>query len=167
MYRKPFVQPGESRRPTLTWPRQIPLEGEPADVRRDRGEVFGVAREEPLPKLFVNAEPGAILTGAQREYCRKWPNQREVTVKGVHFIQEDSPHEIGARSPSGTSRSERNRRRATHGNYSTLLFEVRDHVAHITLNRPEAANGVNLEMASKLRHAARRGATDPMFVRSC
>lgn len=54
-----------------------------------------MARKSPTPKLFINADPGAILTGAQREYCRRWPNQREVTVKGVHFIQEDSPHEIG------------------------------------------------------------------------
>jgi len=48
-----------------------------------------------VPKLFVNAEPGSILIGAQREFCRCWPNQTEVTVAGSHFIQEDSPHEIG------------------------------------------------------------------------
>lgn len=95
VYRNPYLQPGESRRPTLTWPRQIPIDGEPADVI---AIVNGYAKwlsSSSLSKLFINAEPGAILTGAQREYCRKWPNQREVTVKGSHFIQEDSPHEIG------------------------------------------------------------------------
>jgi haloalkane dehalogenase len=94
-YRKPFVQPGESRRPTLTWPREIPLEGEPADVVAIADSYSKWLEQSAMPKLFVNAEPGAILTGAQREYCRRWPNQREVTVKGIHFIQEDSPHEIG------------------------------------------------------------------------
>ena len=94
-YRKPFAQPGESRRPTLTWPREIPIEGEPADVVAIADRYSKWLEKSATPKLFVNADPGAILTGAQREYCRKWPNQREVTVKGVHFIQEDSPHEIG------------------------------------------------------------------------
>ena len=94
-YRRPFLEPGESRRPTLTWPRQIPLEGEPADVVAIAQKYSEWLAQSPLPKLFVNAEPGAILIGAQREFCRKWPNQRELTVKGVHFIQEDSPHEIG------------------------------------------------------------------------
>jgi haloalkane dehalogenase len=95
VYRAPFAQPGERRRPTLTWPRQIPIEGEPADVVA-LVEAYGRwLAASPLPKLFVNAEPGSILVGAQREFCRAWPNQREVTVKGTHFIQEDSPHEIG------------------------------------------------------------------------
>jgi haloalkane dehalogenase len=89
------VQPGESRRPTLQWPREIPLEGEPADVVAIADSYSKWLEQTATPKLFVNAEPGAILTGAQREYCRRWPNQREVTVKGIHFIQEDSPHEIG------------------------------------------------------------------------
>jgi haloalkane dehalogenase len=96
VYRKPFAEAGEARRPTLTWPREIPIEGEPADVAaivRDYAEWLSAS---DLPKLFVNAEPGAILTGPQREFCRAWPNQTEVTVKGSHFIQEDSPHEIGA-----------------------------------------------------------------------
>ncbi|MDJ0498857.1 MAG: haloalkane dehalogenase [Acidimicrobiia bacterium] len=96
MYRAPFVVPGESRRPTLTWPRQIPFEGEPEDVAsivRDYGRWL---RESDLPKLFINADPGSILTGAQRDFCRSWPNQTEVTVPGLHFIQEDSPDEIGA-----------------------------------------------------------------------
>lgn len=95
VYRRPFAGAGESRRPTLTWPRQIPIEGEPADVC---AIVDGYSRwlaESPIPKLFVNAEPGAILIGKQREFCRSWPNQTEVTVKGVHFLQEDSPDEIG------------------------------------------------------------------------
>jgi len=95
VYRRPFAQAGEDRRPTLTWPRQIPVGGEPADVV---GIVEGYAEwlsASAVPKLFVNAEPGAILTGPQREFCRSWPNQTEVTVRGTHFIQEDSPEEIG------------------------------------------------------------------------
>ena len=95
VYRRPFQEPGESRRPTLTWPRQIPIDGEPADVVeivRSYGEWL--ARSD-VPKLYVNAEPGAILIGPQREFCRSWPNQQEVTVKGSHFVQEDSPDEIG------------------------------------------------------------------------
>ena len=94
-YRRPFMEPGESRRPTLTWPREIPLDGEPADVVSVVDEYSAWLSESDMPKLFVNAEPGAILTGSQREFCRTWPNQTEVTVKGVHFIQEDSPDEIG------------------------------------------------------------------------
>ena len=94
-YRRPFLEAGESRRPTLTWPRQIPVEGEPADVVEIAQKYSEWLAQSPVPKLFVNAEPGAILIGAQREFCRKWPNQREVTVRGVHFVQEDSPHEIG------------------------------------------------------------------------
>jgi len=95
VYRKPFLEPGESRRPTLTWPREIPLDGEPADVVAIANSYSKWLETSAVPKLFINAEPGAILTGAQREYCRQWPNQREVRVKGVHFIQEDSPNEIG------------------------------------------------------------------------
>jgi haloalkane dehalogenase len=96
VYRRPFLNPGEDRRPTLTWPRQIPLEGEPADVVEIVEGYGSFLSESQIPKLFVNAEPGAILVGAQRDFCRTWPNQTEVTVKGNHFIQEDSPHEIGA-----------------------------------------------------------------------
>ncbi len=94
-YRRPFADPGESRRPTLTWPRQIPIEGHPADVDaivRTYGEWLATGT---VPKLFVNAEPGAILVGAQRDWCRSWPNQQEVTVPGIHFIQEDSGPQIG------------------------------------------------------------------------
>jgi len=96
VYRAPYVEPGESRRPTLTWPREIPIEGQPPDVVEIVGSYSEWLAKSPLPKLFVNADPGSILTGAQREFCRTWPNQAEVTVKGSHFIQEDSPHEIGA-----------------------------------------------------------------------
>ncbi len=96
VYRRPFAEPGEGRRPTLTWPRQIPLGGEPADVVQIVGDYAAWLATSEVPKLFVNAEPGAILTGPARETCRSWPNQTEVTVKGSHFIQEDSPDEIGA-----------------------------------------------------------------------
>ena len=96
-YRRPFATPGEDRRPTLTWPRQIPIDGAPADVHAVvAGYAAWLAQSADLPKLFINAEPGAILgDGASRDFCRTWPNQTEVTVKGSHFIQEDSPNEIG------------------------------------------------------------------------
>ncbi len=94
-YRRPFAETGEGRRPTLTWPRQIPIAGEPADVVRIVSDYAEFMASAPFPKLFVNAEPGAILTGAQRESCRAWPNQAEVTVAGSHFLQEDSPDQIG------------------------------------------------------------------------
>jgi haloalkane dehalogenase len=94
-YRKPYLEPGESRRPLLTWPRQIPIGGEPADVTAIVKTYADWLSVSTLPKLFVNADPGAILIGPQREFCRQWPNQHEVTVRGSHFIQEDSPHEIG------------------------------------------------------------------------
>lgn len=95
VYRRPYVNEGEDRRPTLTWPRQIPVGGEPADVIEIVSAYGEWLRDSEIPKLFVNAEPGAILTGGQREFCRGWKNQTEVTVKGSHFIQEDSPDEIG------------------------------------------------------------------------
>ncbi len=94
-YRRPFQNPGEDRRPTLTWPRQIPIDGEPASVVEIVESYSAWLADSDVPKLFVNAEPGALLTGAQREFCRTWPNQTEVTVAGSHFIQEDSPDEIG------------------------------------------------------------------------
>ncbi|HUW03905.1 MAG TPA: haloalkane dehalogenase [Acidimicrobiales bacterium] len=94
VYRQPFLEP-EHRRPTLTWPREIPIEGEPTDmVEIVRGYGDWMATSQ-VPKLFINADPGAILTGPQRDFCRTWPNQTEITVPGIHFIQEDSPHEIG------------------------------------------------------------------------
>jgi haloalkane dehalogenase len=95
VYRRPYREPGESRRPTLTWPREIPVAGEPPDVVAIADAYARWLAESDLPKLFVNAAPGTILTGAQREFCRRWPNQEEVTVRGSHFIQEDSPAEIG------------------------------------------------------------------------
>jgi haloalkane dehalogenase len=95
VYRRPYIEPGESRRPTLTWPRELPINGEPEDVVSIVDDYSRWLAQSDVPKLFVNAEPGAILTGSQREFCRTWPNQEEVTVRGVHFVQEDSPHEIG------------------------------------------------------------------------
>jgi haloalkane dehalogenase len=95
VYRRPYLEPGESRRPTLTWPRQIPIDGEPADVVAIVDGYATWLSASAVPKLFVNAEPGSILTGAQRDFCRAWPNQQEITVSGSHFIQEDSPAEIG------------------------------------------------------------------------
>lgn len=95
VYRRPYLEPGESRRPTLSWPRELPIDGEPADVVAIVESYARWLETSPVPKLFVNAEPGAILTGAQREDCRAWPNQREVTVAGIHYVQEDAPDEIG------------------------------------------------------------------------
>jgi haloalkane dehalogenase len=94
-YREPFREPGESRRPTLTWPREIPIDGEPADVVALVDDYAGWLAASPLPKLFVNGNPGSILVGGQREFCRTWPQQQEVTVRGSHFLQEDSPVDIG------------------------------------------------------------------------
>ena len=95
-YRRPFSEPGESRRPTLTWPREIPIEGFPDDVTEIVTNYAKFMAESAFPKLFINAEPGAILQGKQREFCRQWKNQTETTVAGNHFIQEDSPDEIGS-----------------------------------------------------------------------
>ena len=97
VYRRPFLESGEDRRPTLTWPRQIPLDGEPADVVEiAQSYADWLSTDASLAKLFINAEPGALITGTLREFCRTWPNQTEVTVSGAHFVQEDSPDEIGA-----------------------------------------------------------------------
>ena len=96
VYRKPYLEAGESRRPTLTWPRQIPLNGEPSDVVEIVNAYGEWLCESEVPKLFVNAVPGVILVGPQRDFCRTWPNQTEVTVRGLHFVQEDSPDQIGA-----------------------------------------------------------------------
>ncbi len=95
VYRRPFLNAGEDRRPTLTWPRQIPIEGEPQDVHDIVAGYSDWICSSDIPKLFINAEPGAILVGPQRDFCRAWKNQQEVTVKGNHFLQEDSPDEIG------------------------------------------------------------------------
>jgi haloalkane dehalogenase len=93
-YRRPFLQ-AEDRWPTLTWPRQIPIAGEPADVVQISAAYSQWMAENDVPKLFINAEPGAILIGAPRDFCRSWKNQTEVTVPGSHFIQEDSGPAIG------------------------------------------------------------------------
>ena len=95
VYLHPYLEPGESRRPTLTWPREVPLGGEPADVVEIIDKYGKWLAAGDVPKLFINADPGSILVGPQREFCRSWANQQEVTVKGIHFIQEDSPAEIG------------------------------------------------------------------------
>ncbi len=95
VYRKPFLEEGERRRPMLTWPREIPIEGEPEDVCSIVTAYGKWLQDCEIPKLFINAEPGSILTGRQRQFCRRFRKQHEVTVKGSHFIQEDSPDEIG------------------------------------------------------------------------
>ena len=94
-YRRPFLNPGEDRRPTLSWPREIPIEGQPANVCKIVNRYAEWMQTNDIPKLFINAEPGAITTGRIRDFCRSWKNQTEVTVKGIHFIQEDSPDDIG------------------------------------------------------------------------
>jgi len=93
-YRRPFREAGEDRRPTLSFPRQLPISGEPPDICELVERYVEFLATSPVPKLFVNAEPGRLLTGAQREACRRFPNQTEVTVPGLHYIQEDSPAEI-------------------------------------------------------------------------
>lgn len=93
-YRAPFAE-RESRWPTLVWPRELPIDGEPADVVAMVEQYGDWLAGSPAPKLFINAEPGALLTGRARDFCRTWPNQREVSVKGIHYLQEDSPNEIG------------------------------------------------------------------------
>ena len=95
VYRRPFAEAGESRRPTLTWPREIPIDGEPADVTEIVQAYADWLSASDLPKLLINAEPGAILNGPQLDFARAWPNTTEVTVPGNHFVQEDSPDAIG------------------------------------------------------------------------
>lgn len=94
-YRRPYLSPGEDRRPTLTWPRQIPIAGEPADVVEIVAAYGAWLLQTDIPKLFVNAEPGALIAGPVRDLVRRFPNLSEVTVAGSHFIQEDSPDDIG------------------------------------------------------------------------
>ena len=100
-YRQPFRNPGEDRRPTLSWPRNLPIEGPGA--KRSDGPVVAIVEDygkwlsqSDVPKLLINGEPGALGRGRVGEFVRSWPNQTEITVPGVHFIQEDSPDEIGA-----------------------------------------------------------------------
>ena len=94
-YRRPYLEPGESRRPTLTFPRQVPLDGEPADVVKIVNDYGRWLQHCDVPKLWIHGDPGAVESKSVRDFCRTWPNQTELTVKGVHFIQEDSPQEIG------------------------------------------------------------------------
>jgi haloalkane dehalogenase len=94
-YRRPFAEPGEARRQTLTWPREMPIEGEPADVAAIVAAYANWLATNDVPKLCVRAEPGSILAGANLDFVRGWPAQTEVTVAGSHFVQEDSPDEIG------------------------------------------------------------------------
>ena len=95
-YIRPFKNSGEDRRPTLTWPRQIPIEGEPSEVVEEVSKNAEFHKDSDIPKLFINADPGSILIGDQREFVRSWKNLKEVKVKGNHFIQEHSPDEIGS-----------------------------------------------------------------------
>lgn len=95
VYRAPFAEAGEGRRPTLTWPRQIPIEGSPAETVAIVQDYADWMNTNEIPKLFIDADPGSILIGHQREFCRGWPNQTEARVAGMHFVQEDSPDEIG------------------------------------------------------------------------
>jgi haloalkane dehalogenase len=94
-YRRPFAEPGEARRPTLTWPREMPIEGEPADVAAIVAAYTDWLATSDVPRLFAKAEPGSILAGANLDFVRGWPAQTEVTVAGRHYVQEDSPDEIG------------------------------------------------------------------------
>ncbi|MEE9256666.1 MAG: haloalkane dehalogenase [bacterium] len=94
-YRRPYRNPGEDRRPTLTWPREIPIEGEPADVLKVIERNNAWIAQSPVPKLFINTDPGAVLVGEHREMIRGRPNVSEVTVKGLHYCHEDSPGEMG------------------------------------------------------------------------
>lgn len=96
VYRKPYLQPGESRRPTLTWPREIPIDGEPADMVRVVQANEAWLSGAGVPKLFIDVQPGSIVGDRVRELVRSWPNLTEVTVRGSHFVQEDSGPEIGS-----------------------------------------------------------------------
>ncbi len=95
-YRRPYVNPGEDRRPTLTWPREIPVHGEPADVLGVIEENNRWLAESPVPKLYIHVEPESVMKGHILHHVRTFPNQAEVTVQGLHYVQEDSPHQIGA-----------------------------------------------------------------------
>jgi haloalkane dehalogenase len=95
VYRRHYRNPGPSRQPMLTWSRELPIEGQPADVNQIVDSYSRWLASSTIPKLFINGDPAGFLIGAQREFCRTWPNQQEVTVKGAHFLQEDSPVEVG------------------------------------------------------------------------
>lgn len=95
VYRRYFRNPGPSRQPMLTWTRELPIEGEPADVVAIVEAYADWMSKNRIPKLFIDAEPAGFLIGAQREFCRAWPNQETVLVKGSHFLQEEAPQEVG------------------------------------------------------------------------
>jgi haloalkane dehalogenase len=95
VYRRPYLNPGEDRRPTLTFPRELALDGSPEHMVQIIQDYAAWMASTDLPKLLIHGEPGAILVGALRDFCRSWKNQQEVTLSGKHFLQEDSPHEIG------------------------------------------------------------------------
>jgi len=95
VYRRYYRNPGPSRQPMLAWTRELPIEGQPEDVTRIVDSYARWLSTSDIPKLFIDAEPAGFLIGAQREFCRAWPNQETVTVKGAHFLQEDSPNEVG------------------------------------------------------------------------
>jgi haloalkane dehalogenase len=95
-YLRPWLSPGEDRRPTLAWPRQIPIDGEPADVHATIDACAEFLRTTEIPKLFIDVQPGLAIRDEERAFARSFPNQTEVTVRGLHFAQEDSPDEIGA-----------------------------------------------------------------------
>ncbi len=95
VYRRHYRNPGPSRQPMLTWTRELPIEGQPDDVTRIVESYARWLSSSPIPKLFIDAEPAGFLIGAQRDFCRAWPNQKVVTVKGSHFLQEESPDEVG------------------------------------------------------------------------
>jgi haloalkane dehalogenase len=95
VYRRYWRNPGASRQPILTWTRELPIKGEPADVVRIVQSYADWLAESRIPKLFIDADPAGFLIGAQREFCRAWPNQETVTVKGAHFLQEEAPDDVG------------------------------------------------------------------------
>jgi haloalkane dehalogenase len=94
VYRRPFLNPGEDRRPMLTFPREILIGGEPGHMMEIVQNYARWMETSDTPKLFINGDPGAVIFGNLRDCCRGWNNQQEVTVRGRHFLQEDSPHEI-------------------------------------------------------------------------
>lgn len=112
-YVRPFANPGEDRRPTLTFPRQVPINGTPSNVVEIVEDYGKWLAQSDVPKLFINAEPGAVLTGRPREFVRTWPNQTEITVAGKHFVQEDSPDQIGEAVREFVERLRRDSQRLT------------------------------------------------------
>ncbi|HUO32202.1 MAG TPA: haloalkane dehalogenase [Bryobacteraceae bacterium] len=95
-YRSPFRNSGEDRRAMLSWPRSLPIDGEPAEVAEVVSRNCNWLAKSDVHKLFINGDPGTLARGRLREIIRRWPNQTEVTVKGRKLLQEDSPEEIGA-----------------------------------------------------------------------